>query len=151
MSIEKLKEFLSDKGIEVDFFTFENSTQSVKESSERLDVSYERIVKSLVLKDEEGLPIIALVPGNKKLSMGELSQLHGSRVEMAEPDEIKTFSGYELGGIPPISHRLKTYIDEDIMQFESVVAGGGSSNTLMKISTEDIVDITDCRLDNISN
>ncbi len=150
MKVEKLKKFLKSKGIEADFHEFSDPTISVEDSSEQLGVEPDKIVKSLVFIDQDGNPILAIVPGTKRVDEEELSKVHGSEVRIAKAREVEEFSGYKIGEVPPIGHDLKTVMDREILNSEKVIAGGGSTHTLMELEPKDIVEVTDAVLAEIS-
>ncbi len=143
MNKQKLKKFLKREDIEVEFFEFSEPTLTVEDSASQLDVEPNRIVKSLVFKDEKGQLILAIVPGNVKVDVEKLSEIHGFEVTMAKAREVEDLTGYKVGEVPPVGHGLKTYIDSEIKGFEEVIGGGGSTHTLMKISPEEIIKVTD--------
>lgn len=150
MNVKDLKKFLKDEEIEADFYEFKNPTLSVEDSAEQLEVGPERIVKSLVFKDEDGNPILAVVSGVKRVDEKKLSKAHGSEVRMVKAREVEEFTGYKIGEVSPVGTGLETYVDEEISEFEKVIAGGGSTHTLIELNTEDIVKSSGAELAKIS-
>ncbi len=150
MKVEELKKFLHRKEVEFEFYEFSEPTLSVKDSAKQLDVKPEKIVKSLVFKDEDSSPLLAIVSGVVRVDEDKLSDVHGSKVEMAKAREVENFTGYKIGEVPPVSHGLKTYMGPDIMDFETVIAGGGSTHTLVELNPRDIKGITEAELAEIS-
>ncbi len=141
--MEKLESYLEDKGIEAEFHEFSESTLTVDDSAELLDIEPDRIVKSLVFKDEEDEFLMAIVPGNSRVDESKLSEVHGFEVKMAKAREVENRIGYKIGEVPPVSHGLKTYIDEASVEYETVVAGGGSTHVLMEFSSDNIKELND--------
>lgn len=146
MSVERIRNYLKEKEIDFEFYEFSESTLTVKDSAEQLDIDPKRIVKSLVFKDEDGSPILVVVSGNKRVDEDRLSEIHGSSVSMAKPKEVERYTGYRVGGVPPVSHGLKTFVDLDVVDYETVIAGGGSSGALVKIDPRDIIRVTSAEL-----
>ncbi|KXA95488.1 hypothetical protein AKJ36_00505 [candidate division MSBL1 archaeon SCGC-AAA259I07] len=145
-----MKNFLDEADIEADFYEFSEPTLSVEDASRQLGVNPEKIIKSLVFKDEDDSPVLAIVAGDKRVDEDKLSKVHGSRVKMAKARDVEEFSGYKIGEVPPVSHGLKTIIDTEIMDFDSIIAGGGSTHTLVELDPRDIARITDAKLAKIS-
>lgn len=143
MKVKELKDFLEEKGIETDFYEFSESTLTVDDAAEQLDIEPKRIVKSLVFKDEEGNPLLAIVSGVKKVNEDKLSEAHGSKVKMAKAREVENFTGYKIGEVPPVAHGLTTFVDSEVTDFDTVIAGGGSTRTLVELDPKDIVEVTD--------
>lgn len=142
MGVRDLKTFAKKRGIEVEFYEFSEPTLSVEDSARQLDVGPERIVKSLVFKDEGDRPLLAIVSGPYRVDVKKLSEKHGSEVNMAKAREVENFTGYKIGEVPPVSHGLETFLDSNVTGFSTVYAGGGSTHTLIEIDPEDIVKVT---------
>ncbi len=146
MGVKELKNFLKKKGIEADFYEFSEPTLSVEDSARQLEISPNRIVKSLIFKDRNDNPVLAIISGNKRVDENILSKAHGSEVRMAKAREVENFTGYKIGEVPPVSHDIKTFMDTGITDYETVIAGGGSTHTLIELDPEDIVDVTGAEL-----
>lgn len=150
MDVEDLKQFLDREGIEAEFYEFSEPTLSVEDSARQLGIDPEEIVKSLVFKDEDHSPLLAIVSGIRQVDESKLSKAYGSKVTMAKAREVENFTGYKIGEVPPVNHELETFADSEIVEFDTVVAGGGSTHTLVKLDPQDIIRITDAELVDIS-
>lgn len=148
--MKKLKRFLKENEVNAKFYEFSEPTLTVEDSARQLEVKPEKIVKSLVFKDQENNPLLAIVSGNKEVDENKLSKVQESGIQMAKAREVEQFTGYKVGEVPPINHGLKTYMDEKILNFDTVIAGGGSTHTLIEIDPYDIKQITDAELADIS-
>lgn len=118
-----------------------------------LGVDRERIIKSMLFVDENGVPILAVVSGDRKVSEEKLAIACGaSKVRVARPSAVKSLTGYEAGALPPISHkkRIRTFIDPKVLGFEKVYGGGGAINALLEISPNDIKQLTNADVVDIS-
>lgn len=115
---------------------------TVADAERHLGVSRERIAKSIVFVDENNAPILAIVPGDRKVSATKLAAACGvSQVRIAGSKEVEELTGYEVGAIPPVGHekeQLKTLIDSQLLTLEKVFGGGGSLNVLLEINPRDI-------------
>ncbi|MEF8848201.1 MAG: YbaK/EbsC family protein [Candidatus Thermoplasmatota archaeon] len=148
-NLKSLKRYLEDEEVDVQFHTFTKSTLTVKDSSVLVDAEPDRIVKSLVFKDENDCFLLAIVSGNKRVDEEKLSKAHGSKVRMAKAREVEKATGYKIGEVPPVSHDIETYIDSKIMDFDKVFAGGGSTHALIEINPKDILNLSDAKISNI--
>lgn len=145
MSDEDLEGYLKKNGVEARFFKFEEHTMTVDAAVSRLGVSRERIVKSILFIDDAGLPVLGLVSGDKMVDEKKLARACGAKkVRRANPVEVKEFTGYEVGAVPPVGHKtqIRTFIDEKVMGFEKVVGGGGKINMLLEIDPAEIRRLT---------
>ncbi len=150
MKVERLKNFLERENIEYNFFEFSEPTLTVEDAARQLEVEPEEIVKSVVFKDEEDTPLISVVPGNTEVDEEKLAKIHGSKVKIAKAREVEEFLDYKVGEVPPVGHDLKTFVDSKVMEFDKVIAGGGSTHTLVELFPDDIVEVTDAKIGKIS-
>lgn len=150
MKVKRLKRFLERNEVEYEFYEFSGSTLTVEDSAEQLGIDPERIVKSIVFKDEDGGPLLAIVSGVNRVDEGKLSDVHGSKVGMAKAREVEEFTGYKIGEVPPVGHGLKTYVDSKIVDFDTVIAGGGSTHNLVELDPQEIVSVTGADMADIS-
>jgi Cys-tRNA(Pro) deacylase len=153
MFFEELKEYLKRVGVDVRFFEFEGHTMTVDAAVKRLGVSREKIVKSIIFVDDAGLPLLAIVTGNKRVSEEKLASAAGvGRVRRANPVEVRNFTGYDVGAVPPVGHktRMRTFIDEGVMKCGKVIGGGGQINMLLEISPAEIRRLTNGEVKDIS-
>lgn len=150
MKVKRLKNFLEKENIEANFFEFSEPTLTVEDAARQLEVKPEKIVKSVVFKDKKENPLISVVSGNTEVDEEKLAKIHGSEVNIAKAREVEDFLGYKVGEVPPIGHDLKTFVDSKVMEFDKVIAGGGSTHTLVELSPNDIVEVTDAEIGKIS-
>ncbi len=73
MSSEDLEKYLEKMGVTARFFNFEEHTMTVDAAANRLGVSREKIIKSIVFIDDAGLPILGIVTGDKRVSEKKLA------------------------------------------------------------------------------
>lgn len=153
MSSGSLEEHLEKMGVSARFFKFKEHTMTVDAAVSRLGVSREKIIKSILFIDDEGLPVLGIVTGDKRIDEKKLAMACGAKkVRRANPAEVKEFTGYEVGAVPPVGHKTKirTFIDEKVMSFDKVIGGGGEINALLEISSTDIRKLTNGEIRDIS-
>lgn len=149
--MEELRSYLKEEDVDADFHEFSESTLTVEDSSELVDVDSERVVKSLVFRDTNGDFLVAVVPGDSRADEDKLSKVRGSQVRMAKAREVEEATGYKIGEVPPVFHGLDTYVDSSVVDFKRVFAGGGSTHALVELNPEDIVSLTNAELVDITN
>ncbi len=123
---------------------------TVEAAAKQLGVSPEKIIKTLVVISERSEPFIAIVPGDRKLDLGKLSVIIGSRVRMAKAREVEKITGYSVGALPPVGHGITTYVDRSVLRHERVVGGGGSTHTLVELETKDLIKLVNAVISDIT-
>ena len=146
--VEKLlKEF--DESLKV--IVLQNSARTAKEAATALSCSVGAIVKSLLFKNEGGYSL-CLVSGDRRCSLNKLKKIKDHKdVSMASPEEVKTQTGYTIGGVSPIGHinRIEIFIDKSLNRFENLFAAAGHPNCVFKINFRDIKKITNGKIEDI--
>jgi|TARA_B110001452_G_C15197969_1_gene415774 Cys-tRNA(Pro) deacylase len=135
-----LKEFDTKQSIIV----LENSARTASEAASSLGCETGAIVKSLLFKTENTF-LLCLVSGNKKTSLNKLKKnLKINDISMASADEVKSITGFTIGGVSPVGHitKLQIYIDNSLERFNYMYAAAGHPNCVFKIKFKDLQKIT---------
>ncbi len=152
VGVEELKAYLTSSGINAEILELKDEVKTVNQAAKVLGVSKEQIIKTIMFIDALGEPVLAIVRGDQKVDNKKLANVVGTiGVRMASAKEVKKHSGYAIGGLPPIGHKqkIKTVIDEKVLEKEFVYGGGGTEKHLLKISPKDIQKLTDAIVANI--
>ncbi|MEK6948751.1 MAG: YbaK/EbsC family protein [Nanoarchaeota archaeon] len=136
---EKLKKFLQGNNIQGEHFSFNQSCHSVEEAAQTANAKTDDFVKNICMIDSNGNLIVTIVKGEDRASTSRVENaLNIERPRIATPDEILQKTGYPCGGTPSFGYEAKFLIDPRVMEKEVVYAGGGSENSLVKISTKEL-------------
>ena len=70
---------------------------------------------------------------------------------MASPKDVKTQTGYTIGGVSPIGHLKDSeiLIDNSLERFKELFAAAGNPNCIFKINFRDIQKITNGKVRDI--
>ena len=142
-----LKEF--DKFLEV--IILENSARTAQDAAMALSCDVGAIVKSLLFKTED-IYILCLIAGDKRCSLNKLKKLKDKKdISMASPEEVKTQTGYTIGGVSPIGHlnKIEIIIDKSLKKFIQLFAAAGHPNCVFKINFINIQKITNGKVEDI--
>ena len=73
-------------------------------------------------------------------------------ISMASPEEVKTQTGYTIGGVSPVGHlnKLEIFIDKSLERFNELFAAAGHPNCVFKINYNDIQKITNGKNSTVS-
>lgn len=110
-------------------------------SAHALGVDEHAVVKTLVLEDDEGQPLIVLMHGDREVSLKGLARVIGRKsVEMCEPRTAQRHSGYLVGGTSPFGtrHRMRVYIERSVLALDRIYVNGGARGFLVGIAPEDL-------------
>ncbi len=115
------------------------------EAAEKLGVAPERVFKTLVVKLDNGVLAVGVVPVSTKLSMKLIAKAAGGKkAAMAEPAEVERSTGYVLGGVSPLGQkrRLKTVIDASAQGYPTINVSAGRRGLEIELSPNDLKQLT---------
>jgi Cys-tRNA(Pro) deacylase len=107
-----------------------------------LGVDERRVLKTLVMQDETGAPLIVLMHGDKKVSTKNLARQIGvKRVEPCTPQAAQRHSGYLIGGTSPFGAKktMKVCMERSVLELERIWINGGRRGFLVCIAPQEIV------------
>ena len=142
--------FLKSRGVPFTEHAYEYVEHGGTEVSARaLGVSEHEVVKTLVMQDEEGKPLIVLMHGDRKVSTKNLARQAGrKRIEPCKPEVAQRHSGYQVGGTSPFGTRkpLPVFLERSILNLPSIYINGGRRGFLVKIKTADLQRVLEATL-----
>jgi Cys-tRNA(Pro) deacylase len=105
-------------------------------SAEVLGLDPFTVVKTLVMQDEKGSPLIVLMHGNRSVSTKNLARQIGAKsVEPCAPEVANRHSGYLVGGTSPFAtrKRMPVYVERSILSLPRICINGGRRGYLVGI------------------
>jgi len=150
--VKRVEKFLKDFNQSLEVIVLENSARTAKEAATALGCDVGAIIKSLLLKTEDSF-ILCLVAGDKRCSLNKLQKLNNKKdISMASSDDVKTQTGYTIGGVSPVGHinNVKIFIDKSLERFNNLFAAAGHPNCVFKIDFVNIQKITNGKIGDIT-
>lgn len=126
-----------------------DSTRTAEDAARVIGCAVAQIVKSLVFRGcQTGRPYLILVSGTNRVNEHQFSALVEEKIERAKPEFVREQTGFVIGGVPPLGHptQLSTWMDEDLLQFETVWAAAGSPHAVFPISPQDLARVTSAKV-----
>lgn len=111
-------------------------------SADSLGVPEHSVVKTLVMEDDEGQPLVVLMHGDRQVSTKNLARQAGrKRIEPAPPERAQRHSGYQVGGTSPFGtrKRMPVFLERSILELPRIYINGGRRGYLVGIAPEEIV------------
>ena len=145
---KSLKNF--DQSLEV--IVLDKSARTAQDAATALDCNVGAIVKSLLFKTNDSF-ILCLVAGDKRASLNKIKKIINKKdVSMANPEDVKSQTGYTIGGVSPIGHlkQIDIIIDNTLERFNELFAAAGHPNCVFKINFTNIQKITNGKVENIT-
>ena len=117
--------------------------------AQELGVPGSAVVKTLVMEDEDGKPLVVLMHGDRTVSTKNLARQAGrKRVEPCKPEVAQRHSGYLVGGTSPFGtrKRMPVYMERTILDEEKIYINGGRRGFLLGMSPADVAAATGATL-----
>lgn len=139
MSIERVRAYFKELGIEDKVQELEMSSATVELAAAALNVEPGRIAKTLSFMVNEQ-PILIVAAGDVKIDNAKYKKFFGAKAKMLTPDEAVTLIGHAVGGVCPfaVNEGVSVYLDESLKKFETVFPACGSSNSAIELTMEEL-------------
>ena len=111
-------------------------------SARELGVEEHAIIKTLVMEDDAGAPLVVLMHGDREVSTKALARQLGRRsIQICRPEIASRHSGYLVGGTSPFGTRkaMPTFVERSILELPRIYVNGGSRGFLVGIAPADLV------------
>ena len=145
--IKVLKEF--DFNLKVE--ALNSSARTAVDAAESLNCEVGAIVKSLLLRTEDSF-ILCLVSGDKRCSLNKIKKMINKKdVSMANAEQVKSQTGFSIGGVSPVAHlkKIKILVDSSLSRYENVYAAAGHPNSIFKITYKQLIKLTEGKEEDI--
>ena len=143
-TVKRVNNFIKQFDSSLEIIVLDKTARTAKDAATALNCKVGAIVKSLVLKADNGF-LICLVAGDKRCSLNKLKKLIGKKdVRMADAEQVKLQTGFSIGGVAPVAHlnRLEVLIDNSLGRFKDVFSAAGHPNCIFKINYNNLIKIT---------
>jgi Cys-tRNA(Pro) deacylase len=138
--VERVAAVLRASGVDGRLEEFEEGTATAAAAAKAVGCDVSQIVKTLVLVCD-GLPVLALVPGDRRADFDKVSAAAGARyARSASVAEVLAATGFEPGGVAPFpaSRVARVLIDRELMLHEIVWAGAGTERHVVGLAPGDL-------------
>ncbi len=142
--VKRVHEFITKFDPSLKVLVLDTTARTAKDAATLLKCEVGAIVKSLLFRADETF-LICLIAGDKRCSLNKLKKIVEKKdVCMADADEVKSITGFSIGGVAPIAHssQLNILIDQSLSRFQNVFAAAGHPNSIFKINFDQLVQLT---------
>ena len=139
MSVETVREFFKQYGMEDKVLEFELSSETVELAAKAAGTEPCRIAKtmSFMVADE---PILILLAGDVKVDNRKFKDTFHTKAKMLSGDQLIELVGHPHGGVCPfaVKEGVKVYLDESLKRFETVFPAAGSANSAIELTIPEL-------------
>ncbi len=111
-------------------------------SARELGVDEHLVIKTLVMEDDRGEPLMILMHGDREVSTKSLARLLGVKaVSPCKPQVAEKHTGYRVGGTSPFGTKktLRIFMEEGISGLPRILINAGSRGLLAEMSPAELI------------
>ena len=149
--VKEVKSYINKNGINAEIIMFEaEQAKTSASAAEHLGCEVAQIAKSIVLKAES--PILVIISGDVRVDLKKLSEVIEEKAKLASPEYVLEEVGFIIGGVPPMGFDkpVRILMDKSVERFAEVFSSGGSRESILRISVDDLKNATKCELVDVS-
>jgi Cys-tRNA(Pro) deacylase len=143
--VERVTRFLREAAAEARVEEFATPTPTAQAAADAIGCDLRQIVKSLLFETDEGRPVVALVPGDRRADAKKVAAAAGAdRVRIAEPERVRELTGFEPGAVAPfpLSRVRHIFVEPTLLAHERVWVGAGSDRHMAGLPPAELVRLT---------
>jgi prolyl-tRNA editing enzyme YbaK/EbsC (Cys-tRNA(Pro) deacylase) len=132
-SIDRVNQAARDADLEIEIRRMGESTRTAQDAANQCGCAVGQIVKSLIFEGEDtGRLVLFLVSGDRQLDLTKAAALVGENLKRADPRRIREETGFAIGGVSPIGHKvaIAAYADRALLDHDVVWAAAGAHDAV---------------------
>ena len=140
MSVENVKNYLKQYGLEGKVKEFETSSATVELAAQAAGVIPAKIAKSLTFKIED-CAIMVVAAGDAKIDNHKYKEEFHTKAKMLTAEEVIAYTGHAIGGVCPFDlpqDGIKVYLDVSLKRFDTVLPAAGSDSSCVVLTLEEL-------------
>jgi Cys-tRNA(Pro)/Cys-tRNA(Cys) deacylase len=146
-------QFLKQKKIPFEVVKYTHEAKGAEFAAKATGYPLQKTVKTLVVDLGENHYALALMPGNRELSMKRLAHVcRVKRAAMADSLAAERMTGYLVGGISPFGtkQKLPVVMEESLLRLDKVLINAGLRGTMLVMAPVDICNSLTCKVAGIA-
>lgn len=139
MSIERVKSYFREMGMEQRVWEFDTSSATVELAAETLGVRPARIAKTLSFALGEGC-ILIVTAGDARIDNRKYKDRFQTKACMLAFEDVERLTGSAVGGVCPFAlpEQTPVYLDASLRRFTTVFPACGSDNSAIELTCDEL-------------
>jgi prolyl-tRNA editing enzyme YbaK/EbsC (Cys-tRNA(Pro) deacylase) len=140
-SVKRVEKAIGELGLAVSVQRMPETTRTAEDAGVACGCEVGQIVKSMIFEGvETGKLKLLLVSGRHNVDLKKAPELFGEPLTRADPNRVRSETGFAIGGVSPIGHlsATETWMDETLLAHEVVWAAAGAPNAVFSVSPTDL-------------
>lgn len=122
-----------------------HSTRTAREAARAVECDVGQICKSLVFETvQTHRPVLIITSGANRVSEKAVAEILGEKIRSVSASEVRDITGFAIGGVAPVGlkRKIRTLIDRDLLQYDSIWAAAGTPHAVFQCSPEQMRQMT---------
>ena len=139
MSIEKVRAYFAQFGMEDRVLEFDVSSATVELAAQAVGVEGKQIAKTLSFLLGDAC-ILIVAAGDARVDNKKYKEHFGLKAKMLAHDDVPEYIGHAVGGVCPfaVPENVNVYLDVSLRRFETVYPACGSPNSAIALTLPEL-------------
>ena len=131
-------------GSEYQVVEFEHSTRSAADAAKAIGCEVRQIAKSLVFRQADERPVLIIACGDNRVDEQKAAAVIDDVLYRADADFVKSNSGFSIGGVAPVGHRVPPIVilDHYLENLDIIWAAAGTPNSVFCLTPKQLAGLT---------
>ena len=124
---------------------FEESTRTAADAAAAIGCEVAQIAKSMIFRAADSdRPVLVIASGSVRVDPDKVANLLDEEVRRASPEFVRDNTGFAIGGVAPVAHRVEpvVLIDESLFDLDCLWAAAGTPNAVFRLLPDDLLRLT---------
>jgi prolyl-tRNA editing enzyme YbaK/EbsC (Cys-tRNA(Pro) deacylase) len=143
MSLESVRQFFADQGVDVPILITTEATATVATAATAHGVSPGQIAKTLAFHLADGRDILVVAAGDVRVDHGKFKRTFG-KGKMLAADEVVRLTGHPVGGVCPfgLATPMPVHLDQSLRAHTEMWPAAGSIDSAVRIRVDLMAQLT---------
>ena len=141
-SVRRVEQAANSLQLNINVIRMAGSTRSADDAARVCGCDVARIAKSLIFEGQRsGLLYLFLVSGAHQVDLDRAGDHAGEPLERADAQDVRSRTGFAIGGVAPIGH-LETpeiWMDEALLAHKTIWAAAGAPDAVFEIDPQELL------------
>jgi Cys-tRNA(Pro) deacylase len=137
-------QLLDQRGVEYTKNHYDYTKKGATVAAQQMGVEPHAVVKTLVMMDDNGDPMIVLMHAEKEVSLKELARQTGAKnVSTASVRDAERLTGYSVGGISPFATKrpIPVFVQKTILELPYLYINGGRRGFILGMTPGTLMEV----------
>ncbi len=143
MTVASVRAFFAAHQVDMPIIELQENTATVALAAQAHGVEPGRIAKTLAFRLADGKVFLLVARGDARIDNAKFKAAFG-KGKMLALDDVEALTGHPVGGVCPfgLATPLPVYLDRSLQAFDEVLPAAGSVNSALRISPQQMAELT---------